>query len=67
MTKTDWSNELRQSLGCGFGSATEFMRAMGYKDMKWFKKNYLEGVPYVTAKRYSVKDFVDVNYGIKIF
>jgi len=70
MTKSEWISEITiglerqtQITGVRFGTATELMRVLGYKDMKNFKKMYLQGIEPVAMKRYSVRDFVDVNYG----
>ena len=73
MTKSEWMTEITTGLerqtqmtGIRFGTATEFMRVLGYKDMKNFKKMYLQGIEPVTMKKYSIRDFVDTNYGRRL-
>jgi hypothetical protein len=73
MTKSEWSKELRDRLKELNGvdpvvaTASDLMRVMGYKDMKHFKSVYLNNITFVAGKRYSVKDFIDDNYGVTLF
>ena len=73
MNKAEWMKEITIGLekqtgmrGCRFGTQTQFMRVLGYKDPKHFKKTFLQNINPVVEKKYSVKDFVDTNYGIKL-
>ena len=73
MNKAEWLKEITTGLerqtgttGIRFGTQTELMRVLGYKDPKHFKKTFLRGIEPVVEKKYSVKDFVDTNYGIKL-
>jgi len=73
MTKQEWLNEIicglerqTQTRGIRFGTATELMRVLGYKDGKNFRKQFLADIEPVTMKKYSVRDFVDANYGRRL-
>lgn len=69
MTKKEWESEIRKRLITETGSdvcvarATDLMRILNYKDAKHFKKSFLAGLTPCCGKQYSVKDFLDVNYG----
>lgn len=73
MSKADWLKEIITGLerqtgttGIRFGTQTEFMRVLGYRDPKHFKKTFLQDIRPVVEKKYSVRDFVDANYGIRL-
>jgi len=73
MSKQEWLKEIITGLerqtgtpGIRFGTQTELMRVLGYHDLKYFKAEYLQGIEPVTGKKYSVRDFVDVNFGRKL-
>jgi hypothetical protein len=74
MNKSEWVKEITigleeqtQTRGIRFGTATELSRVLGYKDQKSFKASFLQNINPVVGKKYSIKDFVDANYGIKLF
>lgn len=73
MNKAEWLKELTIGLerqtgttGIRFGTQTELMRVLGYRDAKHFKKTFLQEVEPVVEKKYSIRDFVDANYGRKL-
>jgi hypothetical protein len=73
MSKQEWLKEILTGLerqtgttGIRFGTQTELMRVLVYRDIKHFKKEFLQQVEPVTGKKYSVRDFVDANYGRKL-
>lgn len=73
MTKREWDDQIRDRLKRLTGTdpvvatATDLMKVMSYKDAKTFKKTFLSDITPCVGKRYSVKDFVDSNYGLTLF
>lgn len=72
MTKAEWEKEIRSRLKAEKGhevviaTATDLMRIMNYKDMKNFKLRFLSDINPVCMKQFSIKDFIDANYGINL-
>lgn len=74
MNKQEWTKEIIKGLedqtgtkGIRFGTTAELMKILGYKDRKSFKASFLRDIAPVVGKKYSIKDFVDANYGVKLF
>lgn len=72
MTKAEWNSEIRSRLKANIGSevvvarASDLMKVLNYKDAKNFKKMFLADIKPCCNKQYSIKDFIDANYGKRL-
>ena len=59
MTKTELTRDMRSYTGAGVITLTQLAKYLGYKETKYVKAKFLNGLQPVTEKKYFIPDVVD--------